>query len=240
MADDLRHRGAVAHPFTTIVRGVLVTIGLILIAAGITAIFSRESDTGAAALITLGVGLGLLALVGPFVDTFRYGGIEATFRAREAEQALDDAVTSMGASEPIDASDRTGALRRAEAHADLLGAARVLWIDDHPGGNDAERRILTSFGVAVDIAVSHDEALRKLHKRYDCVISDVSRPSGEPDGLAIVPAFLESPNRWLIFYVGLVKPDHGTPWGAMGITNRPDHLLHYVLDAVERQHFEDV
>jgi hypothetical protein len=64
------------------------------------------------------------------------------------------------------------------------------------------------------------------------VISDIQRSTG-PSGLALAPAIATSRHpKPLIFYVR--KLDPGTPKFAFGITNRPDHLLHYVVDVVAR------
>ena len=39
----------------------------------------------------------------------------------------------------------------------------------------------------------------------------------------------------VIFYVGVFAPEKGVPVQAFGITNRPDELLHLILDALERK-----
>lgn len=230
-----------SHPFTALVRLILVVASVILLAVGGASIFLTDSDAGAAALITLGTGLGLLALVGPYVEVFKLGGVEATFRKKAAEKALqvaiDRAAQSAGVS--VSLSDKSGALRRAETHLMLLRKTAVLWVDDDPGGNDAERRMLTALGLSVDIALNNDEAMSKLGRRaYACVISDIGRPQGQPTGLDLRDRMEQSVRRWLIFYVLRLERDRDTPRGALGITNRPDHLLHYVLDAVEREAYE--
>ena len=38
----------------------------------------------------------------------------------------------------------------------------------------------------------------------------------------------------VVFYVGRVDRAAGVPAGSFGITNRPDELLHLVMDALER------
>jgi hypothetical protein len=38
---------------------------------------------------------------------------------------------------------------------------------------------------------------------------------------------------WIIFYVTVLKP--GVPEYVFNITNRPDHLLHFVMDVLERE-----
>jgi hypothetical protein len=39
----------------------------------------------------------------------------------------------------------------------------------------------------------------------------------------------------VIFYVGEPDPKKGTPVYAFGLTNRPDELVHLVLDILERK-----
>jgi hypothetical protein len=38
----------------------------------------------------------------------------------------------------------------------------------------------------------------------------------------------------VIYYVGRPNPDAGVPADAFGVTNRPDQLLHLVIDALSR------
>ena len=38
----------------------------------------------------------------------------------------------------------------------------------------------------------------------------------------------------MVFYVSVVYQDKPLPPGAFGLTNRPDELLHLVIDALER------
>lgn len=69
---------------------------------------------------------------------------------------------------------------------------------------------------------------------YEVVISDIARTEGPDAGLKLLERmYREGVHRWTIFYVRDLKP--GVPPGAFGITNRPDHLLHLVMDALERE-----
>jgi CheY-like chemotaxis protein len=228
-------------PFTLPVRLTLLVLGAGAVAGGTFAVFVTANGTGAAALITAGVALGALGLVGPYVEAFSFGGFETRlFRkaAASLDAAIDRAASKANVSVSLD--DRSGALTRAERHAELLSAARVLWVDDSPGGNDAERNVLQAFGATVDLALDTEEALGKLRRNdYVCVISDMRRPKSEVAGKLLVERMEEEKvARWTIFYVMDLKRELGTPPGALGITNRPDHLLHLVLDAVERDAYE--
>ena len=58
----------------------------------------------------------------------------------------------------------------------------VLWVDDRPDNNISERRAMEAYNLSFDLAKSTGEALAKLgKKRYDLIISDMSRP---PDARA--------------------------------------------------------
>jgi len=227
-------------PFTSPVRILLIVLAAGLLISGGLAVYLTANEVGAAALITAGTALGVLAIVGPFVEAFSFGGFEAKMRGARA--ALDDASLRVEKQGRVfvSADDRMGALARAEVHADLLAAARVLWVDDEPGGNDAERNVLQAFGVTVDVAMDTEEAIHKLEtKDYVCIISDMRRPESERAGEILLERARErGVQRWTIFYIMDLDTRRGAPAGALGITNRPDHLLHLVLDAVEREAFE--
>lgn len=168
----------------------------------------------------------------PRMSRFKAFGVELTFVRVE----LDSAITKQAAR--VSENDRSQVLRRAQRVAPLLQGALILWVDDHPEGNIPERRILRSFGTFVDMARSTDDALSMLQQRdYDVVISDIKRDGvqGE-EGLNLLAKMKASGlYRWTIFYVGQIDPARGTPPDAFGITNRPDHLLHYIIDVLERE-----
>jgi CheY-like chemotaxis protein len=126
---------------------------------------------------------------------------------------------------------------RARRLAPQLAGRTILWVDDHPEWNHRERRLLRKMGVFVDIALSNDEAIRRLEEEdadYDAVISDIKRDKG-PSGLELLTWFNEPRQRRLslIYYVG--RPDErGTPAGAYGICYRPDVLMGLVMDVLDR------
>ena len=128
----------------------------------------------------------------------------------------------------------------------------MLWVDDDPEGNRAERRMLQAFGVMVDTARTNPEALRMLGlHQYNMVITDIARGNDADDGKALATDIargndaddgkalaVQMQSRWasmpVIFYIADLKRELGTPAYGFGITNRPDHLLHYVVDVVAR------
>jgi len=68
------------------------------------------------------------------------------------------------------------------------------------------------------------------------IISDIARGDTADQGVRDLPLLRRSaPETPVIFYVGKLDSHQGTPAGAFGITNRPQELLHLVLDALERK-----
>ena len=165
----------------------------------------------------------------PRVSGVRVFGFELTL----LKDSLDHAVFASSAN--VSEGDKWSALQRAEHVRPVLQGAHVLWVDDRHRGNQELVRILRAFGSQVDLARSSDEAMTLLKRhQYEVIVSDVSR-AGDPDaGLKMLARmYHEGVHRWTIFYVRDLKP--GVPPGAFGITNRPDHLLHLVMDALERE-----
>jgi hypothetical protein len=117
------------------------------------------------------------------------------------------------------------------------------------GNNTPLAELLHRFGVAVDTATSTAEArtLARRH-RYDVIVSDIDR-GGDPEAGLHMRALMETDgtSRWTIFYVQQLKTatlpgskyaHPMLPPGGFAITNRPDHLLHYVIDVLERERWE--
>jgi hypothetical protein len=167
----------------------------------------------------------------PSLTGLKAFGVELTF----ARAQLDQAATRQGVK--VSANDRSQALRRASAAAQLLSGMRVLWVDDNPADNGSELHLLNSLGIAVDQVNSTSEALSQLgSNKYDAVVSDIER-KGEPDaGLRMVwEMWNRHLYRWTVFYIKKLNQTKGAPALAFGITNRPDHLLHYMIDIAERE-----
>jgi len=167
----------------------------------------------------------------PRMSGFKAFGVEATFTREELDRAIEKQAAQ------VSENDRSQVLRRAQRVIPVLQGAQILWVDDNPDNNIYERRILRSLGVFVDLARSTGEALSMLQQTtYDAVISDMARGGVPDEGLKFLTEMRKRGlYRWTIFYVGRVDWERGTPPYAFGITNRPDHLLHYVLDVLERE-----
>jgi hypothetical protein len=159
-----------------------------------------------------------------------FAGIGFTF------DAVDRTLGELAAERGIEMapSARRRIFSRARRLAKRLRHTQLLWVDDSPGGNVRERRLLRDFGVFVDLAKSNDEAMERfLETPYDIVVSNIDRGAGE-SGLAL-PARLaraDPQHPPVIFYVTELKA--GTPEGGVGITNRPDTLMDLILDCVEK------
>ena len=128
-------------------------------------------------------------------------------------------------------------LRRALLVAAALRNARILWIDDTPKNNEWERLTLRQLGAHVTAVTSTETAVECLHaEAFDLILSDVSRQGISREGIDALPRLtVAAAGTAVVFYVGRVDHAAGVPPGAFGITNRPDELLHLVMDALERR-----
>ncbi len=128
-------------------------------------------------------------------------------------------------------------VRRARVVADFLAGAKILWVDDHPGNNFNEKRMLEGFGIHVDQVRSTAEALNRLLGRsFDLVLSDIHRDDRSDAGMELLARLRgsECPAP-VVFYVGQMNDTQGVPVGAFGIADQPEPLLHLVLDVLERR-----
>lgn len=129
---------------------------------------------------------------------------------------------------------QSSALRRLERVHEVINGARILWIDDHPEWNSWEIACLEAAGASVRTVSTTQSALGFVDHGYDAIVSDIDREGSTTAGLTALPSLrAAAPTTPIILYVGHVDP-LGVPVGAFGITDRPDELLHLVLDALER------
>lgn len=128
------------------------------------------------------------------------------------------------------------ALRRAQLVAPALRNARILWVDDVPKNNEWERLTLRHLGAHVTSVARTETAIECLEAEpFDLIISDISRHGLDREGIDALPRLrVAGPETAVVFYVGHVDRAAGVPAGSFGITNRPDELLHLVMDALER------
>jgi CheY-like chemotaxis protein len=164
----------------------------------------------------------------PRITGFQGFGLQLTFAA----QALTAAT---GKRPDISDSSRSAAVARLQREGHVLNGTRILWVDDTPANNFNERRLFERAGAIIDPALSTTEALKatQLHP-YDLIISDWARPEGDDAGPDLVKALRADSNYTpVVFYAGYVE---GRQRGeAIGLTDRPDELLHIVLDALQAE-----
>jgi CheY-like chemotaxis protein len=129
---------------------------------------------------------------------------------------------------------QSSALRRLRRVQGVIDGARILWLDDHPEWNSWEIACLEAAGARVRTVETTRAALALVGDGYDVIVSDVDRAGNASEGIAALPLLHEvAPDTPVVLYVGQLQA-RGVPVGAFGITNRPDELLHLVLDVVER------
>ena len=136
--------------------------------------------------------------------------------------------------------DRERVLRRAERCRPVLEGKRVLWIDDSVTNNRKEHELPEGLGLKVEQVQSNaaaEQALGKDGGGYDLILSDIARPDSPRAGLDFLDQYrLRSSEQTvpLILYIAALDERRPVPAGAFGLTNRPDALLHLVIDALER------
>jgi hypothetical protein len=72
----------------------MLTVGLLLLAAGGAAVFLADSDIGSAALLLAGVALLLFAVAGTVPSRFKFGDTEIIFSEVVIDEALDEIPTA--------------------------------------------------------------------------------------------------------------------------------------------------
>jgi len=167
----------------------------------------------------------------PRLGQLKVYGIEATFIRESLDRAVEKQETK------IDAEAKSKVERRLHRDIPLLRRMRILWVDDNPRHNAYVVRMLRSIGARVDITTSTEQALSMLsQENYDMVISDIARDGVPDEGLRFLTKMRrQGLYRPIVFYAGAIDWERGTPPYAFGITNRVDHLLHYVMDIAERE-----
>jgi hypothetical protein len=174
-------------------------------------------------------------------------GVEMSFVEHSMAQAAADAnrnnqivaSTVPKSNVEVTRSDRERVLARAERSVEVIKGKRLLWLDDYVANNRLEREMLEAFGLKIEQVQSNEVGLAALgpgSRGYDLIISDIGRDNpDQPNGLAFLSEYRASGGRLpLIYYVSVVDVDKALPPGAFGLTNRPDELLHLVIDALER------
>lgn len=172
----------------------------------------------------------------PRLGGVRLGIVEISLLPEAVEVAANEAAAKVGTDAPPRGVGEV-VVERARRLAPALAATSVLWHDPNPANSLRERQFMHDMRVFVEISTSLDAARQALQasrqRPFDVVISNIGADSA---GLRVMDLIkdLTGPPR-LIYYVARLDISRGTPGGAFGITNRPDELLHLVMDAVERR-----
>lgn len=175
----------------------------------------------------------------PSLSGFKAMGVEFSFVKDSIDAAIEFGENSSQWNIEVPTMDKKGALSRAKSHLKVSRDAHFLWVDDYPENNHNERKMSHQLSVEIDFAKSTEKALEILKKHsYDLIISDMARGDEATAGLTFLKKFRKKNKTTpVIFYVGVFEPEQGVPAQAFGITNRPDELLHLILDALEREKY---
>jgi Effector-associated domain 11 len=115
---------------------------------------------------------------------------------------------------------------------------KALWLDDSGTVIQcSEKRLIEAIGVELHICPDPDLAHQFLgNTPYDFIISDMKRGDDHKAGLTFLEN-LVAQGKWVptIFYITQYNAAKGVPPYAFGITNRPNELLHLVMDVIERK-----
>ena len=176
-------------------------------------------------------------------------GFEASLKRKQAEVAA--ALSAAAASKPDGDKTRESVAKEAMIAADVVAevvtprairrASRstVLWVDDNPNNNSYERQALEALGVSFVLAISTDEALKKISRqRFDAIISDMGRPPDSRAGYTLLDKLRSSGDQTpFIIYAGSRDPEHiaeSRRHGAIGCTNNANELFEMLLSMLGR------
>ena len=160
-------------------------------------------------------------------------GVQVTF----IQQELDKVIAQQGPN--VTDKERSLVLRRAQRMMTITQGAQILWVDDAPDNNVYLRGLLRSLGIFVDLAKnSFDAVSMAALTKYDVIISDMKRDGDSKAGIKLLAEFQQrglDAYRWTIFYFSQYDASRGVPTNAFGATNRPDELIHLVMDILDRK-----
>ena len=176
-------------------------------------------------------------------------GFEASLKRKQAEVAA--ALSAAAASNPDGDKTHESVAKEAMIAADIVAdfvtprtirrASRstVLWVDDNPNNTSYERQALEALGVSFVLAISTDEALKKISRqRFDAIISDMGRPPDARAGYTLLDKLRSDGDQTpFIIYASSRDPEHvaeSRRHGAIGCTNNANELFEMILSALGR------
>ncbi|MHC1562114.1 hypothetical protein ACR9E3_24390 [Actinomycetospora sp. C-140] len=162
------------------------------------------------------------------VGTVKVAGVDVSFVAAD----LGAAAAAKNVQLPATAAK--GVAQRAAEHADQLHGARLLWLDARPTHNRAERQALRALGIEVTAVTGLQEAVDLVERTDpDVVLTNYGASNNPPTAVALGRAVGDLAPV-IVYSVGTQGKPLAT--GCFGQTDRPDQLLHLVIDAMERAH----
>ena len=176
-------------------------------------------------------------------------GFEASLKRKQAEVAA--ALSAAAASRPDGDRSRESVVKEGMIAADVIAEvvtprairrarrSTVLWVDDNLNNNSYERQALEALGVSFVLAISTDEALKKISRqRFDAIISDMGRPPDSRAGYTLLDKLRSSGDQTqFIIYSGSRDLEHiaeSRRHGAIGCTNNANELFEMALSALGR------
>jgi len=133
--------------------------------------------------------------------------------------------------------DKNIVLKRTNRNLNLFKNLSILWFDDRPDTLKNEIKMFRQLGGKIEITTTLEKTISMLKtNNFDLMISDIDRNNGEEDGVSTLKQLYKNKTYVpTIFYIGDVNEELGIPPHAFGLTNRPDELLHLVIDILERK-----
>jgi CheY-like chemotaxis protein len=161
-------------------------------------------------------------------------GIE--FNSEGLINSLQQAKESKGiaSSPPPPREEAERLIQRTREVSHSLPVATILWVDDKPLNNLAERRAFAALGIFCDSYSRNEEALAALrYNGYDLVISDIGRGSLPETGWDLLDEVQAArPQTPFVFYTIDIDDslkEQSSTRGASGIVEMPDKLIDTVL-----------
>jgi len=114
----------------------------------------------------------------------------------------------------------------------------ILWVDDRPNNNIYERQSLELIGFNFDLALSTQEALKKLEaNKYVAIISDMGRKEGQREGYVLLKEVRKT-DRTVPFFIYassnlLEHKIEAQEKGAQGSTNIATELIDLITSHVQ-------
>lgn len=120
----------------------------------------------------------------------------------------------------------------------------ILWVDDRPHNNIFERQAFESMNLNITLALSTNEALKKLSKKeFDVIISDMGRLEGPREGYVLLDTLRQQGNQTPFFiYAGSNALEHKLEikeHGGQGTTNHFQELSQMVISAINSSELDN-